>query len=129
MAGIKLPNWAERHEILITEPVDPGVCPPMLMSFSGNYYIQQRPHGSIIAGESPSHEPLIGYTSTVHSGETDVKHFWHATGFSGHGFMLGPVAGQIMTALLNGDKPPIDPTIMDYRRFERGERIVEPNVV
>ena len=62
-------------------------------------------------------------------GETDVKHFWHATGFSGHGFMLGPVAGQIMTALLNGDKPPIDPTIMDYRRFERGERIVEPNVV
>ena len=34
-----------------------------------------------------------------------------------------------MTALLNGDKPPIDPTIMDYRRFERGERIVEPNVV
>lgn len=167
MAGIKLPNWAERHEILITEPVDPGVCPPMLMSFSGNYYIQQRPHGSIIAGESPAHEPLLGYTSTVHSvasiartiikllpraknirvvrqwagyydmtpdaapilGETDVKNFWHATGFSGHGFMLGPVAGQVMTALLNGDKPPIDPTIMDYRRFERGEKIVEPNVV
>ncbi len=62
-------------------------------------------------------------------GETDVKGFWHATGFSGHGFMLGPVAGQIMTALLNGATPPIDPTIMDYRRFERGERIVEPNVV
>ncbi|MCC8178425.1 MAG: FAD-binding oxidoreductase, partial [Cloacibacillus sp.] len=167
MAGIKLPNWAERHEILITEPVDPGVCPPMRMRFSGNYYIQPRPHGSIIAGESPAHEPLLGYTSTVHSvasiartiikllpraknirvvrqwagyydmtpdaasilGETDVKNFWHATGFSGHGFMLGPVAGQVMTALLNGDKPPIDPTIMDYRRFERGEKIVEPNVV
>lgn len=167
MAGIKLPNWAERHEIIITEPVDEGVCPPMLMSFSGNYYIQQRPHGSIIAGESPSREPLLGYTSTVTSissiarrvvkmlpraknirvvrqwagyydmtpdaapilGETDVKNFWHATGFSGHGFMLGPVAGQIMTALLNGDTPPIDPTIMDYRRFERGEKIVEPCVV
>ena len=167
MAGIKLPNWAERHEILITEPVDPGVCPPMLMSFSGNYYIQQRPHGSIIAGESPSHEPLLGYTATAHSvasiartilkmlprakdirvvrqwaghyemtpdaapilGETEVKGFWHATGFSGHGFMLAPVAGQIMAALLNGSKPPFDPTIMDYRRFERGEKIVEPNVV
>ena len=167
MAGIKLPNWAERHEILITEPVDPGVCPPMLMSCSGNYYIQQRPHGSIIAGESPSHEPLLGYTATAHSvasiartilkmlprakdirvvrqwaghyemtpdaapilGETEVKGFWHATGFSGHGFMLAPVAGQIMAALLNGSKPPFDPTIMDYRRFERGEKIVEPNVV
>ena len=167
MAGIKLPNWAERHEILITEPVDPGVCPPMLMSFSGNYYIQQRPHGSIIAGESPPHEPLLGYTATAHSvasiartilkmlprakdirvvrqwaghyemtpdaapilGETEVKGFWHATGFSGHGFMLAPVAGQIMAALLNGSKPPFDTTIMDYRRFERGEKIVEPNVV
>jgi sarcosine oxidase subunit beta len=167
MAGVKLPNWAERHQILITEPVDPGVCPPMLMSFSGNYYIQQRPHGSIIAGESPSSDIRLGYTSNVNSvasiartvlkllpraknirvvrqwaghydmtpdsapilGETEVKHFWHATGFSGHGFMLAPVAGQIMTALLNGDKPPFDPTIMDYRRFERGEKIVEPNVV
>ena len=167
MAGINLPNWAERHEIIITEPVDPGVCPPMLMSFSGNYYIQQRPHGSIIAGESPSHEPLLGYTATPHSiasiarivlkmlprakdirvvrqwaghydmtpdaapilGQTDVSGFWHATGFSGHGFMLGPVAGQIMTSLLNGEKPFIDPSIMDYHRFERGEKIIEPSVV
>lgn len=165
-AGIELPNWAERHQILITEPVDPGVCPPMLMSFSGNYYIQQRPHGSIIAGESPE-KRVLEYTSTEEAlvsisrrvvkllprtkgirvvrqwagyydmtpdaapilGETDVKNFYHATGFSGHGFMLGPVAGQIMTAVLNGDEPPIDPTIMDYHRFERGELIVEPNVV
>ena len=53
----------------------------------------------------------------------------HATGFSGHGFMLGPVSGQVMAALLNGTKPIIDPTIMDYHRFERGEKIVEPMVV
>lgn len=169
MAGIKLPNWAERHEAIITEPVEPGVCPAMLMSFSGNYYIQQRPHGSIIAGESPSYDgPRTDYTPTAHSlasianivlkmlpraknirvvrqwagrydmtpdaapilGQTEeVRGFWHATGFSGHGFMLGPVAGQIMSALLNGEKPPFDPTIMDYKRFERGEKIIEPNVV
>lgn len=36
--------------------------------------------------------------------------------------MLGPVAGQIMTSLLNGEKPFIDPNIMDYHRFERGEK-------
>lgn len=167
LAGIELPNWAERHEILITEPIDPGVCPPMLMSFSGNYYIQQRPHGSIIAGESPAHEPTLGYASTERSlnsiakaitkmlpcakgirvvrqwsgyydmtpdaapilGETDVKNFYHAAGFSGHGFMLAPVAGKIMTSLLNGETPDIDPTIMDYRRFARGDLIIEPNVV
>ncbi len=57
MAGVEIPNWGERHEIMITEPVDPGVCPPMLMSFSGNYYIQQRPHGSIICGMSPAGHP------------------------------------------------------------------------
>ncbi len=168
MVGLDVPVRPERHEIIITEPVDPGVCPPMLMSFSGNYYIQQRPHGSIIAGESPVHDqPGVDYTATVTSpasiaktilkllpraknirvvrqwagryemtpdaapvlGHTEVPGFWLATGFSGHGFMLGPVAGQIMTALLNGDKPPFDPTIMDYKRFERGEKIVEPNVV
>jgi sarcosine oxidase subunit beta len=53
MAGSEYPIFSERHEIIITEPVEPGVCPPMLMSFSGNYYIQQRPHGSIIGGCSP----------------------------------------------------------------------------
>lgn len=167
MAGIILPNWAERHEILITEPVEAGVCTPLILSFSGNWYMHQRPNGSIISGESPSHGPVVSYTSTAHAphsiarnmmrmlpclkdvrvvrqwsgyydmtpdaapiiGETDVKNFWHATGFSGHGYMLGPVVGQIMTALLNGDKPIVDPMIMDYHRFERGELIREPNVV
>lgn len=57
MAGVDIPNFSERHEIIITEPVEPGVCPPMLMSFSGNYYIQQRPHGSIIGGCSPEGHP------------------------------------------------------------------------
>jgi sarcosine oxidase subunit beta len=28
MAGVEIPNFSERHEILITEPVEPGVCPP-----------------------------------------------------------------------------------------------------
>ncbi len=57
MAGLELPNFSERHEIVITEPVEFGVCPPMLMSFTGNYYIQQRPHGSIIGGCSPEGHP------------------------------------------------------------------------
>ena len=57
MAGLELPNFSERHEIIITEPVEFGVCPPMLMSFTGNYYIQQRPHGSIIGGCSPEGHP------------------------------------------------------------------------
>lgn len=43
---------------------------------------------------TPDAAPILGQTE-------EVRGFWHATGFSGHGFMLGPVAGQIMSALLN----------------------------
>ncbi|MDR0765282.1 MAG: FAD-binding oxidoreductase [Synergistaceae bacterium] len=167
LGGIDIPNWGERHEALITEPVDPGVCPPMLMSFSGNYYIQQRPHGSIICGVSPEGHPqdfklratrqFITHMSAVLKkmlpsvkdirvvrhwsglydmtpdgspiiGETDVKNFYHSTGYSGHGFMLGPIAGRILAQRLTGNKPDIDFSTLDYRRFARGELIVEPNI-
>ena len=168
MAGVNLPNWGERHEIMITEPVDPGVCPCMLMSFSGNYYIQQRPHGSIICGMSPAGHPEDYNNMTTWNfvesmsrtilrmlprvkdirvvrhwagqydmtpdaqpiiGETDVKNFYHSTGFSGHGFMLGPIAGKILAQHIVGIKPDIDFSMLDYRRFERGELIKEHNVV
>ena len=168
MAGINLPNWGERHEIMITEPVDPGVCPCMLMSFSGNYYIQQRPHGSIISGMSPAGHPedfnnlttwnfvesmsrtilkmlprvkdirVVRHWSGQYDmtpdaqpiiGETDVKNFYHSTGYSGHGFMLGPIAGKILAQHIAGMKPDIDFSMLDYRRFERGELIKEHNVV
>jgi sarcosine oxidase subunit beta len=168
MAGIYLPNWSERHEIMITEPVDEGVCPCMLMSFSGNYYIQQRPHGSIICGMSPEGHPedysnmttwnfvetmsktilrmlprvkdirVVRHWSGQYDmtpdaqpiiGETDVKNFYHSTGYSGHGFMLGPIAGKILAQHIAGIKPDIDFSMLDYRRFERGELIKEHNVV
>jgi sarcosine oxidase subunit beta len=168
MAGIEIPNWAERHEIMITEPVAPGVCPCMLMSFSGNYYIQQRPHGSIICGMSPAGHPedyenkttwqfieemsktlvrLLPRTRGIRIarqwsgmydmtpdaqpiiGETDVKNFYHSTGYSGHGFMLAPVAGKILAQHITGKKPDIDFSMLDYRRFARGEHIRESNVV
>ncbi|MDL2264102.1 FAD-binding oxidoreductase [Synergistaceae bacterium OttesenSCG-928-I11] len=168
MAGVELPNWGERHEIMITEPVEPGVCPPMLMSFSGNYYIQQRPHGSIICGMSPEGHPqdyknrtswqfitemskilnklmpatkgirVVRHWSGLYDmtpdgspiiGETqEVQNFYHSTGYSGHGFMLGPVAGKILAQHLVGQKPDIDFSMLDYKRFERGELLIEPNI-
>jgi sarcosine oxidase subunit beta len=56
MAGIQLPVYPERHEILVTEPVNP-VLDPMVMSFSYNIYCQQTPHGSFIMGYGPKEEP------------------------------------------------------------------------
>ncbi len=56
MAGIKLPVKSERHEILVTEPVEP-LLDPMVMSFSYNIYCQQTPEGTFIMGYGPEDAP------------------------------------------------------------------------
>ncbi|MDF2873962.1 MAG: soxB 1 [Sporomusa sp.] len=56
MAGIELPIFPERHEILVTEPVEP-MQTPMVMCFYHNLYCQQTPHGSFIMGIGHPDEP------------------------------------------------------------------------
>ena len=56
MAGIELPIFPERHEILVTEPVEPMQA-PMVMCFYHNLYCQQTPHGSFIMGIGHPNEP------------------------------------------------------------------------
>ncbi|WP_432666150.1 FAD-binding oxidoreductase [Wukongibacter baidiensis] len=56
MAGVDLPVYSERHQILVTEAIDP-VLDPMVMSFSLNLYCQQVPHGGIIMGRGDEGEP------------------------------------------------------------------------
>lgn len=46
MVGIDIPVYFERHQILVTEPVDQFIR-PALMSFSRNFFCLQQPHGSI----------------------------------------------------------------------------------
>jgi sarcosine oxidase subunit beta len=59
MVGVDIPVYSQRHQILITEPVDP-LFRPMLMSFSRNFYCQQTPHGSIIMGLGDPNERKDG---------------------------------------------------------------------
>lgn len=54
MAGLCIPVHGERHEIFATEPAEFNVCPTFLMSYDPDFYMRQRPHGSIIAGCGPS---------------------------------------------------------------------------
>ena len=56
MINVDLPIYSERHQILVTEPVDP-LQNPMVMSFSLNIYCQQTPHGSFIMGRGDVGEP------------------------------------------------------------------------
>ena len=45
-----------------------------------------------------------------------------ATGFSGHGFGIGPGAGQLMANLVSGESPIVDPAPFRFSRFTDGSR-------
>jgi glycine/D-amino acid oxidase-like deaminating enzyme len=47
-----------------------------------------------------------------------------ATGFSGHGFGIGPAAGRLAAELAVGDAPSVDPTPFRASRFSDGSPIV-----
>jgi sarcosine oxidase subunit beta len=57
MVGEELPIYPERHQILITEPVN-HMMNPMVMSFHRHFYVQQTPHGSFIMGIGDPNEPV-----------------------------------------------------------------------
>ncbi|KFU81373.1 sarcosine oxidase subunit beta [Amycolatopsis lurida] len=59
-----------------------------------------------------------------------VSRFFYATGFSGHGFQMGPAVGELVRDLYLGRVPAIDITGLDVRRFA-GDRAVtrEHNIV
>ncbi|HSL43356.1 MAG TPA: FAD-dependent oxidoreductase [Anaerolineales bacterium] len=63
-------------------------------------------------------------------GGSPVKGFTICAGFSGHGFMHGPVAGKLMTEyILDGAFTTVDVSMLDLARFEEGRLIKEYNVV
>ncbi|WP_148134266.1 NAD(P)/FAD-dependent oxidoreductase [Candidatus Formimonas warabiya] len=56
MVDFDLPLYPQRHQALVTEPVEPTQG-PMVISFSRRLYCQQTPHGSFIMGVGDPHEP------------------------------------------------------------------------
>ena len=71
---------------------------------------------------TPDAHPIFGGSS--------VKGFTICTGFSGHGFMHGPVAGKLMSEyILDGKFLTVDVSMLDLARFEEGRMIKEYNVV
>jgi sarcosine oxidase subunit beta len=63
-------------------------------------------------------------------GKTNVDGFLVCAGFSGHGFMHGPISGKLMSELiLDGTFSTLDVSMLDLARFEEGRTIKEYNVV
>ena len=64
---------------------------------------------------TPDHNPVIGE-------HPDLRGFYLANGFSGHGFMMAPAVGQALAELITmGRSHTIDISPFDVTRFARGE--------
>ena len=52
-----------------------------------------------------------------------------STGFTGHGFGIGPAAGQLAADLIAGDPPIVDPEPYRYSRMIDGSDLGEPGMI
>ncbi|WP_170762397.1 NAD(P)/FAD-dependent oxidoreductase [Ruegeria lacuscaerulensis] len=53
----------------------------------------------------------------------DMPGMFLATGFSGHGFGIGPGAGRLMADLVSGTTPSVDPAAFRLSRFSDGSKV------
>ncbi|SED53879.1 sarcosine oxidase subunit beta [Amycolatopsis tolypomycina] len=58
-----------------------------------------------------------------------LSRFFYATGFSGHGFQMGPATGELIRDLYLGRRPAVDIAGLDVRRFAAGAASAEHNIV
>jgi glycine/D-amino acid oxidase-like deaminating enzyme len=73
-------------------------------------------HWAGLIDVTPDAVPVISPVETVPG-------FFIATGFSGHGFGIGPGAGYLTADLVSGDRPVVDPSPFRLSRFLDGSKI------
>ena len=84
------------------------------------------------AGRAAHWAGLYEVTPDAHPifGATPVGGFYLVTGFSGHGFMHGPIAGKLIAeCILDGKFRSMDVSMLDLARFDEGRLIKEYHVV
>jgi glycine/D-amino acid oxidase-like deaminating enzyme len=59
----------------------------------------------------------------VISAVDSIRGFHIATGFSGHGFGIGPAAGRLMADIVTGRAPVVDPKAFRLSRFSDGSKV------
>lgn len=173
-AGVGLPVQPLRRQILISEPLGPGLRRlfgddvPMTIDAESTFYHHREGPGLLIGmsyrGETPGFRTGFGeewmpdlttaiqrrtpalldlgiahrwsgyYETTpddnaVIGAATTVSRFLYATGFSGHGFLMGPAVGEIVRDLYLGVPPPIDVGSLSAERFSGGVRVLERAIV
>jgi glycine/D-amino acid oxidase-like deaminating enzyme len=60
----------------------------------------------------------------VISAVSELPGFFLSTGYSGHGFGIGPGAGRLTAEIVMGDTPIVDPTPFSFNRLRKGAKPV-----
>jgi sarcosine oxidase subunit beta len=71
---------------------------------------------------SPDHRPIVG-------GVDGIDGYYHACGFSGHGFMLSPIVSQLLAELVTSGTTSLPIGDLNLDRFRSGELTHDPYVV
>lgn len=115
----------EKHRIYAPPP-DKGVPGPALEVVKSVYpQLSGVGVGSLWAGwidATPDSLPVI---SAVES----MPGLFLSTGYSGHGFGIGPGAGRLAADLMMGNSPPVDPTPFRYSRLVDGSKLAQPGMM
>ena len=62
---------------------------------------------------TPDWQPVLGSVD-------QIAGLYVAAGFSGHGFKLSPALGEVLTAVVSGEPPPVDIGMFHLSRFDTG---------
>ncbi len=72
--------------------------------------------------DTPDKHPILGTID-------EVPGFISAAGFSGHGLMHAPAAGEVIAQVVCGEPTSVDITALRFDRFAKGALVTEHNVV
>ena len=86
-------------------------------AFPGFVHMRVEQHWAGLIDVTPDAVPVIGPVDALPG-------LIIATGFSGHGFGIGPAAGRLAADLATGAPPIVDPTPFRFSRFSDGSPIV-----
>ncbi|KRE04123.1 D-amino acid oxidase [Bosea sp. Root670] len=108
----------ERNRILDPKPSE-GILQEarrnLIAAFPGFAGLKVKESWGGLIDATPDAVPIIGEVPRLPG-------FFLATGFSGHGFGIGPGAGRLIADLVSGRTPLIDPKPFRLERFARLER-------
>lgn len=72
--------------------------------------------------DTPDRHPILGPID-------EVPGFISAAGFSGHGLMQAPAAGEVIAQLVCGEPTSVDISALRFERFAKGALVTEHNVI